>query len=123
MLEYKYENFYEAIEHNAKVSPSKSVIFIEDRKVDNLRFKQKIDTFSRFLEFSGIKSRDKVALIVGNSEEFMVSLFAITTLLWTLLANPAARHGPPTAEISTFWTPLSAKSLSSLSTNNSYLLL
>lgn len=80
MIEYKYENFYEAIEHNAKVSPSKSVIFIEERKVDNLRFKQKIDTFARFLEFSGIKSRDKVALIVGNSEEFMVSLFAITKI-------------------------------------------
>jgi len=80
MLEYKYQNFYEAIEHNAKVSPSKSVIFIEDRKVDNLRFKQKIDTFARFLEFSGIKSRDKIAMIVGNSEEFMVSLFAITKI-------------------------------------------
>jgi long-chain acyl-CoA synthetase len=80
MLDYKYENFYEAIEHNAKVSPSKSVIFIEDRKVDNLRFKQKIDTFARFLEFSGIKSRDKIAMIVGNSEEFMVSLFAITKI-------------------------------------------
>ena len=80
MLEYKYQNFYEAIEHNAKVNPSKSVIFIEDRKVNNLRFKQKIDTFARFLEFSGIKSRDKIAMIVGNSEEFMISLFAITKI-------------------------------------------
>ncbi len=80
MIEYRYQNFYEAIEHNAKVSPSKPVIFIEDRKVDNLRFKQKIDTFARFLEFSGVKSRDKIALIVGNSEEFMISLFAITKI-------------------------------------------
>lgn len=80
MLEYKYQNFYEAIEHNAKVSPSKPVIFIEKRKVDNLHFKRKIDIFARFLEFSGIKSKDKVAMIVGNSEEFMISLFAITKI-------------------------------------------
>ena len=80
MIDYKYENFYEAIENNAKINPNKPVIFIEDRKVDNLRFKQKIDTFARFLEFSGIKSGDKVALIVGNSEEFMISLFAITKI-------------------------------------------
>jgi len=74
-LEYTYQNFYE---DNAKVSPKKPVIFIEDRKVDNLRFKQKIDTFARFLEFSGVKAKDRVAMIVGNSEEFMISLFAIT---------------------------------------------
>lgn len=80
MLEYKYQNFYEAIEHNARVYPKKTVIFIEERKVDNLRLKKKIDTFARFLEFSGIRSKDKVAMIVGNSEEFIVSLFAITKI-------------------------------------------
>jgi len=80
MIEYKYQNFYEAIEHNAKISPKKSVIFIENRKVNNLRFKQKIDTFARFLEFSDIKQGDSVAMVVGNSEEFMVSLFAITKI-------------------------------------------
>jgi len=80
MLDYKYENFYEAIEHNAKVGPNRPVIFIEKRKVNNLHFKRKIDTFARFLEFSGVKSRDKVAMIVGNSEEFMISLFAITKI-------------------------------------------
>ena len=80
MLEYRYQNFYEAIEHNAKVAPSKSVIFIEDRKISNLSLKKKIDTFARFLEFTNIKSGDKVAMIVGNSEEFLVSFFAITKI-------------------------------------------
>jgi len=80
MLEYKYQNFYEAIEHNARVSPKKAVIFIEDRKVENLRLKKKIDTFARYLEFSGIKNADKVAMIVGNSEEFIIALFAITKI-------------------------------------------
>ncbi|WP_024954896.1 fatty acid--CoA ligase [Sulfurospirillum arcachonense] len=80
MLEYKYENFYEAIEENAKVNPSKTVIFIEKKKVNNLDFKQKIDTFARFLEVSGIKTKDRVAIIVGNSAEFMIALFAITKI-------------------------------------------
>jgi long-chain acyl-CoA synthetase len=80
MLEYKYQNFYEAIEHNAKTHPKKTILFIEDRKVDNLRLKQKIDTFARFLEFSGIKNADRVAMIVGNSEEFLIALYAITKI-------------------------------------------
>ncbi len=80
MIEYKYQNFYEAIEHNAKVSPNKPVILIDKRKINNLDFKRKIDTFARFLELSGIKSGDKIGMIVGNSEEFMISLFGITKI-------------------------------------------
>ncbi len=80
MLEYTYQNFYEVIEANAKKAPKKTAIFIDDRKVTYLKLKQNIDTFARFLEFSGIKSKDRVAMIVGNSEEFIVSLFAITKI-------------------------------------------
>ena len=35
-----------------------------------------------------------------------ISLFAITTLLCTLLASPEAKHGPPTAEIFISLKPL-----------------
>lgn len=80
MLTYKYQNFYEVIEANAKNAPTKTAIFIDDKKVSYLKLKQNIDTFARFLSFSGIKSEDKVAMIVGNSEEFVVSLFAITKI-------------------------------------------
>jgi len=80
MLEYKYNNFYEMIKENAKNFPKKPVVFIDKRKVGNLRLKQKIDTFARFLEFSGIKGGDKVALIVENSEEFLISFFAVTKI-------------------------------------------
>jgi long-chain acyl-CoA synthetase len=80
MLEYKYQNFYEAIEANAKENPKKTVLFVDERKINNKRLKQKIDTFARFLEFSGIKNGDRVAMIVGNSEEFVISLFAITKI-------------------------------------------
>lgn len=80
MLSYPYQNFYEVMEANAKNSPKKTAIFIDDRKVTYAKLKQNIDTFARFLEFSGIRSGDRVAMIVGNSEEFVVSLFAITKI-------------------------------------------
>jgi len=80
MLSYPYQNFYEVMEANAKNDPKKTAIFIDDRKVTYLKLKQNIDTFARFLEFSGIRSGDRVAMIVGNSEEFVVSLFAITKI-------------------------------------------
>jgi len=80
MLSYPYQNFYEVIEANAKNDPKKTAIFIDERKVTYLKLKQNIDTFARFLEFSGIRSGDRVAMIIGNSEEFVVSLFAITKI-------------------------------------------
>ena len=80
MLNYKFRNFYEMVEYNAKHRAKVPVLFIDDRKVDNLRIKQKIDTFARFLEFSGIRRNDRVALIIGNSEEFIVSFLAVTKI-------------------------------------------
>ena len=80
MLSYPYQNFYEVMEANAKNASKKTAIFIDDRKVTYVKLKQNIDTFARFLEFSGIRSGDRVAMIVGNSEEFVVSLFAITKI-------------------------------------------
>jgi len=80
MLTYPYQNFYEIMEKNAKNTPKKVALFIDNRKVTYLKLKQNIDTFARFLEFSGVKSKDKVAMIVSNSEEFIVSLFAITKI-------------------------------------------
>ena len=80
MLNYKFRNFYEMVEYNAKHRPKEAVLLIDDRKVDNLRIKQKIDTFARFLEFSGVRRGDRVALIVGNSEEFIISFLAVTKI-------------------------------------------
>ncbi|NLC27855.1 MAG: long-chain-fatty-acid--CoA ligase [Campylobacteraceae bacterium] len=80
MLVYKYRNFYEMIEKNAKHRPKETALFIDKRKVSHLRLKQKIDTFARFLEFSAIKSSDKIAIVVANSEEFIVSFLAITKI-------------------------------------------
>lgn len=80
MLVYNYRNFYEMVENNAKNRPKETALFIDKRKISHLRLKQKIDTFARFLEFSAIKSGDKVAIVVANSEEFIVSFLAITKI-------------------------------------------
>jgi len=58
MSRYKYNNFYEMIEQNAKNFPKKPIVFIDKKKVSNLILKQKIDTLARFLEFSDIKNGD-----------------------------------------------------------------
>lgn len=79
-MKYPYQNFYEAIEDNAKLRPRKSVIFEDKQQTNNRKLKTRIDTFSRFLETSGIESKDKVALVVENSEEFIIATFAITKI-------------------------------------------
>ena len=80
MLNYPYQNFYEVMEANAKNDPKKTAIFMDDQKVSYVKLKHRIDTFARFLEFSGIKSGERVAMIVGNSVEFVVALFGITKI-------------------------------------------
>lgn len=79
-LEYKYQNFYEMIESNAKKLAKKPIIFTETGTINNLQLKQRVDTFARFLELSGITFKDKVALVLNNSEYFVISLLAITKL-------------------------------------------
>jgi long-chain acyl-CoA synthetase len=79
-LEYPYQNFYEIIENNANRYPKKPIIFSENGRLNNIQLKEKIDLFARFLELSGIKYKDKIALVLNNSEYFIISLFAITKL-------------------------------------------
>jgi len=78
-LKYPFNNFYDIVVHNAKTSPNKVVIFNEDgTKITNSEFKQKVDSFARFLEVCGVCQGDKVALVLSNSAEFVISIFAIS---------------------------------------------
>ncbi len=79
-MHYPYENFYEALAENAKLRPRKSVIFIDDQQLNNRKLKTRVDTFARYLETNGVTNGDKVALIVENSEEFVIAVFAITKI-------------------------------------------
>jgi len=79
-LEYKYNNFYEMIEYNAKIKPNKICIFTQELKITNKQLLKKVDTFARFLQLSGIKYKHKVAMVLSNSENFIISLFAISKI-------------------------------------------
>ncbi|MCD8476605.1 MAG: fatty acid--CoA ligase [Sulfurospirillum sp.] len=80
MLSYPYQNFYEVMCANAKNAPRKTAIFMDDRKISYAKLKDSIDTFAHFLKQSNIQKGDKVAMIVGNCEAFVVALYAITKL-------------------------------------------
>ena len=79
-LNYKYNNFYELLEKNIKGKSNKNIILTQTTKLTNKELKNKVDQFARFLELSGIKYKDKVAMVLENSEYFIISLFAITKL-------------------------------------------
>ena len=80
MLSYPYHNFYEVMQANTKNDPKKTAIFIDDRKVSYQELKAKIDGFARVLVSLGLQAKERVAMIVGNSEEFVIALYAITKL-------------------------------------------
>jgi long-chain acyl-CoA synthetase len=79
-LKYPYQNFYEMISSNAESHPDDTVIFIDDEKITHREFLQKVDSFARFLEISGVNADDKVALITPNSEVFAIAVFAATKI-------------------------------------------
>ncbi len=74
---YRFRNFYEFVEHNAKNFPKHVAIFEENLKVRWKELKHKIDSLARYLELLGIKKGDNVAILLSNRTEFIVSLIAI----------------------------------------------
>lgn len=79
-LTYKYNSFYDMIAANAQVAPKKATIFIDDEKISNAEFLSRVDAFARFLRVTGIEAGDKVALILPNSVEFIIAVYASTKL-------------------------------------------
>lgn len=76
-MKYKYNNFYEMIEENAKKFKKKPAYFIDNRKITWDRFKKKVDTFSRTLHLLGVKKEDKIPILVTNSLEFIIAMQGI----------------------------------------------
>ena len=62
---------------NANRDARKTVIFIEDEKISNIELLRRVDSFARFLRYSGVQKEDKVALVTPNCVEFLISFFAI----------------------------------------------
>jgi long-chain acyl-CoA synthetase len=80
MRSYPYDNFYQALQDNAKKFPEKKVVFFEKQTLTNKALLKQIDAFARFLEISDITQGDTVGLILSNGIEFIVSFFAVSKI-------------------------------------------
>ncbi|MEA1914050.1 MAG: fatty acid--CoA ligase [Campylobacterota bacterium] len=80
MLDYKLDNFYQMLEQNKQKFPKKPIIFCEGTTLNNTQLIDNVDILARHLELGGIKPGDKIALILSNSVEFIISFFAVTRI-------------------------------------------
>ena len=76
-MEYKYNNFYEMIENNAKKYPKKIAYFIDNKKITWQEFKKLVDTFARALHLMDVKKGDKIPILLTNSLEFIIAMQGI----------------------------------------------
>ena len=84
-LTYPYKNFYEMVVANAITNPNKTMVFIDYEKITNQQLLQKIDAFAKLLRSYNFVENDKAALVLPNSLEFLVAVFAIGKLGGTVI--------------------------------------
>lgn len=77
---YPFRNFYEVIENNAEKFGSKPIIFENKKKITNRELKEYVDSFARYLKLLGVRKEDKVAILLKNSVEFIISFLSIGKL-------------------------------------------
>ncbi|BAF69649.1 fatty acid--CoA ligase [Nitratiruptor sp. SB155-2] len=80
MFDYRYNNFYEIVKEHATKRPKSVAYFIDERKITFHRLLLKIDTLARFMELMGVQKEEKVAIIMANSLEFIITLLAAQKL-------------------------------------------
>ncbi len=80
MGKYPFNNFYEVIEKNVFKFRRKPIIFEDKLKITNEELKKQADSFAKYLEVLGIEKNDKVAILMTNSKEFIISFLAIGKL-------------------------------------------
>ena len=79
-MAYKFNNFYELIEAQAKKRRKKPALLLNDDKISYGDIKEAADKLAAFLSKQGIKEGDKVALFLRNSAEFIYAIFAVSKL-------------------------------------------
>ncbi|WP_170018774.1 fatty acid--CoA ligase [Campylobacter sp. RM16190] len=79
-MSYVYQNFYEMLNESCKKNPKGVIIYGEGYKTTYSQLKFSIDRVAAYLQSIGVKFGDKVAMIVSNSEEFLISYFAISAI-------------------------------------------
>ncbi|MCE2705816.1 MAG: long-chain-fatty-acid--CoA ligase [Proteobacteria bacterium] len=80
MQQYRFNNLYDVIEYNAQLATKKTIIYEDGLKISNIMLKDYVDKVSGFLIDSGIKPGDKVALVMSNSWQYIVNIFAISKI-------------------------------------------
>ena len=80
MRNYPLSNLYQVIENNVKKAPNRSMVYEDGLKISNKDLQSKIDSIAEFLLKRGIKPRDKVALVMSNSWQFIANIFAISKI-------------------------------------------
>jgi len=80
MSKYPFKNFYEVIENNAEKFDNKPIIFEDNKKISNRELKEYVDSFARYLKLLGVRKEDKVAILLKNSTEFIISFLSIGKL-------------------------------------------
>ena len=79
-MPYRFRNFYEFVSENAERFPRRPALFEENTKVRWRDLKRLVDSFARYLELVGVRKGDNVAMLMGNSKEFVIALLAIGKL-------------------------------------------
>lgn len=80
MQQFPFNNLYQIVECNANEAPSKTLLYEEELKISNKRFKKDVDCLAAFLQQSGVRVGDRVGLLMSNSWQFIVNVFAISKL-------------------------------------------
>ena len=73
---HQYENIYEMFTTQAKKYPKKKYIQFEDIVYTYEESRKIINQMASFMKAKGVKQDDKVILLLGNSPEFVFSVFA-----------------------------------------------
>ena len=79
-MSYKFDNFFQMLECNVLSHPNKISIIDDSVKITNKDLLQHINRCAAYLHQIGIKYGDHIGILVSNSWEFIVILFAVSKL-------------------------------------------
>jgi len=77
LAKFLFNSFYSVLEHHAKRRMFKKFIFFENKSLSYLRFKAEVDKLSYVLRSMGYGEGHKIAILLKNSPDFLISLLAI----------------------------------------------
>ena len=77
LAKFLHSSFYSVIKENSNKFKNKKVILSEEGNLTYRQLKEKIDRLGGYLINIGVNKGDRVAILLKNSPDFVVSLFAI----------------------------------------------